>query len=360
MGLGLTASKYREFVRRTGQTDYLAYFGIGYRGAPVAAPKLLPDFGAYFSGRVPDWPDTPFERNDLQPWPGASGYYTMGEHNTAMNEWGEYRVYGSSRDYHKKIYALDGPEIGVHDVLAYPFPDYFADYRYEGLGEAIGKIHAEGHASVLSCQMTIFEKAWRIRGLEELLADFLINPDLAACVLGEVARRTGYQALRYAQAGVDIVELGDDVGTEHEMLISPEVWRRFLKPLMAELIGALKAGNPDVLVFYHSDGFIEPIIPDLIEIGLDILNPVPPESMDIVKLQRLYGDRLSFWGGIGVQTTMPFGSPRQVAETVRRMIGEAGRGGGFLIAPAHVLEPDVPWENIEAFVEAVDRHGAYS
>jgi uroporphyrinogen decarboxylase len=128
---------------------------------------------------------------------------------------------------------------------------------------------------------------------------------------------------------------------------------------MAAIIAEVKTANPGVLVFYHSDGSFKPVIPDLIEIGVDILNPVQPESMDIAELKRSYGDRLSFWGGIGVQTTLPFGTPDDVKSAVKRLIGEAGGGGGLVVSPAHVIEPDVPWENVEAFVDAVRRFGSY-
>ena len=126
---------------------------------------------------------------------------------------------------------------------------------------------------------------------------------------------------------------------------------------MAKVIRVAKKIKPEVLVYYHSDGFIEPVIPDLIEIGVDVLNPVQPECMNPVKLKKEYGNRLSFWGTIGTQTTMPFGTPDEVREVVKHMIETVGRGGGLLIAPTHVLEPDVPWENILAFVESVNDYG---
>jgi len=105
--------------------------------------------------------------------------------------------------------------------------------------------------------------------------------------------------------------------------------------------------------------FIEPIIPDLIEIGVTILNPVQPECMDPVKLKEQYGDRLAFDGTMGIQTTMPFGTPEEVDRETKRMIETVGKGGGLIIAPTHVLEPEVPIENIKAFLEAVDKYGHY-
>jgi uroporphyrinogen decarboxylase len=355
----LTQPKAQELATRTGMRDPYAHFDLDYRPVPVAMPRHLPDFTRYFAGRVPDWPEMAGDgAAALQPWPGASAYLTMGPHRTAMNEWGEYRIYGDGYEYHRKVYPLAGAECTVADVERYPFPDLFAEYRYEWVAQAIGALHTQGWAAVLPWEMTIFEKAWRIRGLEELMMDLAINPQPAERLLDEVARRTGYLARRYAQAGVDIVQLGDDIGSERGLLMSPATWRRFLKPRLAQIIAGIKAANRDTLVFYHSDGNIEPVIPDLIEIGLDILNPIQPEAMDIAHLKRLYGEHLSFWGGIGVQTTLPFGTPEEVRAAVRRLIQVAGEDGGLVAAPAHLIEPDVPWANVEAFVAAVYDYGA--
>jgi uroporphyrinogen decarboxylase len=117
--------------------------------------------------------------------------------------------------------------------------------------------------------------------------------------------------------------------------------------------------NPKVHIFYHSDGDIEEIIPDLIEIGVDVLNPIQPECMDPAAIKKKYGDRLALWGTIGIQHTMPFGTPEDVKQEVKERIATAGRGGGFVIAPSHEFEPEVPWENILAFFQAVEEYGKY-
>ncbi len=128
---------------------------------------------------------------------------------------------------------------------------------------------------------------------------------------------------------------------------------------MRSIISVAKRINPEVIISYHSDGDIEKIIPELIEIGIEVLNPVQPECMNPAKLKNKYGDKLAFWGTIGTQTTMPFGTPQDVRGVVRERIETVGRGGGLLIAPSHVLEPGVSWENIFAFVEAVKDYGRY-
>jgi len=161
-GIHFAPAKYEEFMTRTGETDSYEYFNLDYRHVSVAPPKTLPDFSRYFLGRVPDWPNMITHEFPLKPFRGSTSLFVMGEHNTAMNEWGEYRIYGEDRDYHRKIFPLNHPDCTVTDVERYPFPDLFAPYRYEGVEEEIRTLHQRDLAAVLSWEMTIFEKAWRI------------------------------------------------------------------------------------------------------------------------------------------------------------------------------------------------------
>jgi uroporphyrinogen decarboxylase len=161
-------------------------------------------------------------------------------------------------------------------------------------------------------------------------------------------------AERLARAGVDIVLVGDDVAGQHGLLMRLETWREFLKPRLAATVRAVKQASARTFVCYHSDGNVEPVIPDLIEIGIDILNPVQPECLDPAGIKRRFGDRLSFWGTVSVQRTMPFGQPGEVAEEVRARVREVGCGGGLILSPAHVLGPETPWENVVAFFIAAD------
>ena len=168
-----------------------------------------------------------------------------------------------------------------------------------------------------------------------------------------------FMARRYAGAGVDILGLGDDVGMEHKLMMSPEIWYKWLGSRLAKVIQAARDVKPDIIIHYHSDGYVEPIIPKLIEIGLNVLNPVQPECMDPAKLKRLYGDKLAFWGTMGIQHTMPFGTPDEVRQEVKERIETVGEGGGLVIAPTHVLAPEVPIENIAAFVDAAKEYGGW-
>ena len=146
---------------------------------------------------------------------------------------------------------------------------------------------------------------------------------------------------------------GDDFGAQNTMVISPKVWRKFFKPKMSNFIASLKEINPDVKVAYHSDGNVYPIIPDLIEIGLDVLNPIQPASMDPAQIKKDFGNSLCFWGTIDEQHTLPFGSPADVEAEVQKRLLTIGENGGLIIGPTHHVQLDTPMENFWAMVNTI-------
>jgi uroporphyrinogen decarboxylase len=194
--------------------------------------------------------------------------------------------------------------------------------------------------------------------MEDLMVDMMSEDEMATVLLDRITRTSEKRAHLFARAGVDILHLGDDIGMQSTPMMSVDLWRTWLKPRLASVIETARAQKPDVLIFYHSCGYVEPFIDDLIEVGVEVLNPIQPESMDFAGINARYGDRLSFWGTIGTQTTLPFGSPEDVRNTVRRNVQLRGEEGGIVIAPSHVVEPEVPWENIIALREACDELSA--
>lgn len=195
-----------------------------------------------------------------------------------------------------------------------------------------------------------------MRSMEELMMDMVTGDEKAVWHFNKVAELVTERYILMAKAGVDFIHLGDDIGMQHTIMMSEELYRNWLKPRFAKIIRAAKEIKPDLLCSFHSCGFIEPYIPDLIEIGVDILNPIQPECMSFAKLHGQYGNTISFWGTIGTQSTMPFGTPEEVKAEVKRNLELAGKRGGLLCTPTHMLEPEVPWENIEAYVQACREH----
>lgn len=247
----------------------------------------------------------------------------------------------------------------VAEIEAYPFPDIDADYRYVGLAEKVAAIHEAGFA-VMAGWTINFEQSWYLRGMDQFMLDFYDRPDFVDALLTKVTDIFCVFVEQMVAAGVDLILTGDDIGTQKGMMISPKLWRQWLKPHQARLVKVAKTTNPQVIVLYDSDGNFDPVIPDLIDIGIDVLGPVQPECNDPAWLKREFGNHISFWGSIGVQSTLPFGTPDEVRFEVKKRIDVLGAGGGLLIAPSHVIPPETPWKNIAAFFEAIDEFGRYS
>ncbi|HEY5910078.1 MAG TPA: uroporphyrinogen decarboxylase family protein [Verrucomicrobiae bacterium] len=313
------------------------------------AGKLPRDYFAMDITRV-TFNETVLPRDRFAEWlgPGAREALASGQ----VNEWG---VWWKPADFHHFGHP-DSPLRGIQSLdrlREYPWPDLEAAYRWAGVTERIAEFHQRGLA-VAAYAGSVFEHSWYLRGMEELMMDMLTAPRIAHWLFERTSALQQFAAAQFARAGADIIITGDDIAAQKGMLMKLEVWREFLKPRLAATVRAVKQASPEALVFYHSDGNVEAAIPDLIEIGIDILNPVQPECMDPAAVKRKYGDRLSFWGTVSVQRTMPFGTPEEVRAEVRSRIRTVGKGGGLILAPAHVLGPETPWENIVAFFEAAD------
>jgi uroporphyrinogen decarboxylase len=233
-----------------------------------------------------------------------------------------------------------------------PWPDYRAAGLLDHIPAQVAAIRAEGRVVAMSAECTIFEFAWGLRGMDNLFMDLIEGNGIGDWLLDWFTDRSIITVDAYARAGADVIALGDDVGTQRGMMMSVPFWREHLKPRLKKVIDAIRAAETKhTWVRYHSDGDIRPIINDLVEIGVDILNPVQPECMPVPELIAEHRHHLAFWGMIGTQTTMPFGSPDDVRRVVRQL-AEWARDGVRLVAfPTHMLEPDVPWENIEALVD---------
>jgi uroporphyrinogen decarboxylase len=247
----------------------------------------------------------------------------------------------------------------VREIEEYPFPDPDAEYRYAGVPAQVEAVRRQGLPVISGYDCGFFEQAHGVRGMDNVLVDLLINQDFARALLEQIAVRKIGAAVQYARAGVDILFIGDDWGYEKSTIMGLATWREFFKPLLMRAIAAVRAVNPTVIIAYHSCGHVEPVVPELIECGIDVLQSVQPEANDPAKLKRLYGKHLSFWGTIGVQSTFPFGTPADMEEVVRERIETVGQGGGLLIGPAHAIEPETPVENVLAFIRAVEKYGDY-
>jgi len=248
----------------------------------------------------------------------------------------------------------------LDDVRSFPFPDVSAPYRVEALARQVQALHARGLAAggnLPHLGGELFEAAWRLRGLENFLIDLVKRPAWAHFLLDRLADLARRNAETLARAGVDVLALDDDVGIPGTMMISPATWREFFKPRLAMIIQAARAIKPDLRVVYHSDGYFEPIVGDLMEIGVNAINPLQPDHMDAVRIRQRFGPQLALWGTVGHQITFSFATPDAIRREVKHRIETLGRAGLILCPAYDIDEPDIPWENVAAFLEAVEAYG---
>jgi len=323
------ASTVRKMLKRESpgldveKLDLQEYFRSDPRYAGMNPTRLKTDFSSYL------------KREDVE-----------------FGEWGNGQVWDASRHYAEYFYPLMEAE-SVAEIAEYPWPDWFEDYRYEGLSARIAALQKAGFA-VCAGPSAFFEIAWQLRSMERLMEDMLMNEEMAFAIYDRILDRNVRCAKECALSGVDILYLGDDVAMQSTLMMSVELWRKYLGRGMRAMIRAAREIKPDILVWYHSDGNITELVPDLIDMGLDILNPVQPECVNAEFLKNTYGHKLAFWGGLGVQSVLPMGSPEEVREHVNRQIKVLGGNGGYVVGPSHILERDTPWENFRAMIRAID------
>jgi uroporphyrinogen decarboxylase len=287
---------------------------------------------------------------------GLEMSYYMNEDPTYVCPWGiTWRnVYNETGHYTE---IIDFPLAGDEDKLnGYRIPDPTDDAQYENARMLLDRYGADRWI-VGSCQCSIFEASWYLRGLDQFLMDLALNPDYVNELMDRVMEFPRQAALRYIDMGVDMVWLGDDVATQTGMMISPEMWRMYLKPRYAKLFAEFRAKRRDIVIAYHSCGNCEAIIPEMIEIGLDVLNPIQPLAIDPLSVKRKFGDRLTLFGAMDVQQVMPFGSAEDVRAETRRLIDGCAGGGGFILAGAHHFQSDTDPSNIFAFYKAAREFG---
>jgi uroporphyrinogen decarboxylase len=249
----------------------------------------------------------------------------------------------------------------IRDIEIFKMPDPLVDEDWSFAANQIKK-YGEKYAIIGVLETTIFELSWNLVGMEKFLMDLFSQKPYIIALIDKVLEYNYKSGARMVELGVDVVITGDDFGTQNAMLISPELWRKIFKPRMKWLFNRFKKINPDIKIAYHSCGHIIPIIPDLIEIGLDILNPIQPRAkgMDLEKIKEDFGDDLVLFGGVDEQYTLPFGTVKDVEDEVKKRMCQAASGGGFIIAPAHNIQPDTPLENILAYFNAVKKYGIYN
>jgi len=277
--------------------------------------------------------------------------------DTMEDEWDIRRRLTATRTESRIVYH-PLKDADVDSLDEYPFPDPNAPGRFKITSDDVEKYKEEGYWTVGHFGIdTFWCQAWYLREFRQLTVDLYTNPKFVEKLMSKLL---GYYigiGKKLVELGVDQVNMADDIACQTGMIISPRLWRKYIKPCYKKLIDTLK---PKVkYIYYHSDGDLRAIIPDLIEIGVNILNPIQPDCMDIAELKNLYGDKLTLWGGLSVQDIIPHGTVKDVENHVKETIETLAPNGGFVLGTSNLITQDTPIENFLAIYDAAKKYGKY-
>ncbi len=351
-------------IHATAYTNLRRYLKLPERKAKIT---FIPEQLAHFETDIAERLETDFVFVMPQPPSGYELLYRdLGEYTAYTDEWGiGWKKPKNGGFYYDMYYHPLAEAETLEDIKAYQFPDPMDDMRYQNLRPEIESAIANGKAVVLAGPGSgILEIYTWLRGFEKFYIDMALNQNFVAYMLDRLVEfKQAYWERALAEFG-DVVTIAcehDDLAGQRNLLFSPETYRSVVKPRQKKLFHFIKDHAP-VKLFYHSDGAVRTILRDLIETGIDILNPVQftAANMDLKELKKEFGRDLVFWGGgVDTQGVLGAGTPEEVREDVKRNIEALAPGGGFVFATIHDIQADVPPENIMAMWDAWKEFGIY-
>ncbi len=246
------------------------------------------------------------------------------------------------------------PEEQLEPGVPSRLPDVQGVGSYTAMTEAITHLRETTDAFLLvRFYASLFEKAWFVRGMENLLADMLLHEEYCDALFERIVTADLMCLELMLAADVDGVLLGCDWGSQQALMMSPAMWRKYIGPRHARMFAKIREAGK--YAFLHSCGNIVTVLPDVVAMGVQVLNPAQPECMDIGMLKDTFGADLTFWGGVSTQQTLPYGTPEEVRQETREVAARLGQGGGYILSPAQGVQGDVPLENIVAMIEEAER-----
>jgi uroporphyrinogen decarboxylase len=287
-------------------------------------------------------------------------------HSDYIDSWGSGQKEIASGDWFPGIHPLSEAQT-IEDLdLSLNWPDMSDPTRIAHVREAARRLAEENQFAIMATPWLLFpfERAFAMQGMETFLANMVTNPDFARALLEKIAvycKQLMGCFLEELGDNVDIIKIGDDLGTQESLMISPKMYRQMIKPVHADFISFIKS-RTKAKVLFHSDGDVAPLIEDFIEIGVDILNPIQTSAgsmSDLPSLKKRFGKNMVFCGGIDSHRILPYGSVEEVRQEVRRVMEILGPGGGCMMGAVHTVMNDVPPENVLAMVDAVEEFGHY-
>jgi len=258
----------------------------------------------------------------------------------------------------ERIFSPLAGERTLQEIELYPVPG-IDEGSIPRVSSKAREIRKRGYLSSAYCG-SIYEWCHWLRGMEDFMIDLVIRPELASALIEKVATFTLTFARKHAECGVELLCFYDDYGMQDRLQIPPNLWRRFLKPWWEKIISSLRKDFPECLFFLHSCGKIEEILPDLVEVGFDVLHPLQPECHDVGEVLRQFGSRISFWGTISAQKTIPFGKRSEIEAEVKSRVQIFKDMPVFIISPSNTIGGEVPVDNVVWFIEACQKYGIIS
>ncbi len=249
----------------------------------------------------------------------------------------------------KDIGVVCNTKVTKDNFMDFHFPDADDPSRFIRYKPAIE--NNKDSFFVVDLGWTLFERAWTLMGMENFLTAMVIDKPFAHGLLEKITEWNLTMIDNICRFNIDAVWFGDDWGQQTGLIMGPDLWREYIKPRIKRLFQRVKSRGK--YVFIHSCGKVDGLFEDLIECGLDVFNPFQPEVIDVFSVKKKFGDRLSFWGGISTQKTLPIAEPDTVRDEVKRIIDDVGKNGGYIAAPAHDIPPDAKPENIAAMIEVL-------
>lgn len=286
-------------------------------------------------------------------------------HSPCMDCWGTGQIEIEPGIWYPGLHPL-AEATTLEAIENYPWPDMDDPYRVAHVKEQAKKLAAENQYAIMGTPWLLFpfERAFAMQGMDKFLLNMAMNPEFAKALLRKITdlcKTLMGHFLDEAGENLDIIKIGDDLGTQEKLMISPRMYRQLLKPFHAEFIEFIKT-RTKAKVFFHTDGDVFDLIEDFIEMGVDILNPIQTSAGKMADLQGLkarYGKNIIFCGAIDTQHILPSGTPQEVRDEVKRVIHILGEGGGYMVASVHTIMTEVPPQNILAMVDAVEEFGRY-
>jgi len=292
----------------------------------------------------------PFLHNHILGLGNGIGFFTDLGNDLVQDVFGV--VWDRSVD--KDIGAVQGQVLPEPTLAGYILPDPHDPRLFADIPDRIAQYSDQFR--VFQIGFSLYERAWTMRGMENLMMDFLDHPQFVQALFNAIADYNIAQAEKALAYDIDAVYFGDDWGQQHGLQMGPRLWHKFIYPVLQRMYAVVR--NAGKYVFIHSCGDVDELFDDLIDIGLNCFNPFQPEVMDVFALLRQYRGRLTFHGGLSTQRTLPYGSVDDVRRETQHLL-DAGRDGNYIFAPAHAVEGDVPLENMLAFIEQLQTQPGY-